>query len=510
MVVPRLRFWVFLCFLVFLCSAARPVSAQAGDDNAELRKKALALNDVTGDDPIKGEIKALLADPPAARKLVGLAAKMAKEKEQPFTYNGAFILAQTALQLRDLDSSKILFGVCSEQASKLQSVQKLLQSYNGTMTVIDLLYNQRKYDASSKLSQEFLESLEKQGVSREFQQIVLRQMCKSLAKEGRRDEANKIVDNLIKIREQDWRNLKAKAWLQNEIGKHADALKSYQAALSAVDKDESLEAEQKTQAGSEVKLEMLSPLAKLKKLDEANKIIDGIFDPKEKYRVNLEVKAEVLQEAGDMEGVAKVYENLVDRTGKDSKIDKEEKKELDHRFRYILSSVYVDIDQVTKATNELEYLLKADPDNPSYNNDLGYLWADHDQHLDKAETMIRKAIDEDRRRRKAGAADSLDSEDRDKSAYLDSMGWVLYKKKSYPEAKKYIQDAVREKDGQHVEILDHLGDIHAALGEKGEAVTVWKKALKIESPSKRDQQRKVEIEKKVKANEAKAEAPKKP
>jgi hypothetical protein len=89
MVVPRLRFWVFLCFLVFLCSAARPVSAQAGDDNAELRKKALALNDVTGDDPIKGEIKALLADPPAARKLVGLAAKMAKEKEQPFTYNGS-------------------------------------------------------------------------------------------------------------------------------------------------------------------------------------------------------------------------------------------------------------------------------------------------------------------------------------------------------------------------------------------------------------------------------------
>jgi tetratricopeptide (TPR) repeat protein len=335
-------------------------------------------------------------------------------------------------------------------------------------------------------------------------------MCKSLAKEGRREEANKIVDNLIKIREQDWRNLKAKAWLQNEIGKHADALKSYQAALSAVDKDESLEAEQKTQAGSEVKLEMLSPLAKLKKLDEANKIIDGIFDPKEKYRVNLEVKAEVLQEAGDMEGVAKVYENLVDRTGKDSKIAKEEKKELDHRFRYILSSVYVDIDQVTKATNELEYLLKADPDNPSYNNDLGYLWADHDQHLDKAETMIRKAIDEDRRRRKAGAADSLDSEDRDKSAYLDSMGWVLYKKKNYPEAKKYIQDAVKEKDGQHVEILDHLGDIHAALGEKGEAVTVWKKALKIESPSKRDQQRKVEIEKKVKANEAKAEAPKKP
>jgi tetratricopeptide (TPR) repeat protein len=501
---------MFICAVTLLNAAAWTPPAQAGDNDAELRKKALALNDVTGDDPIKGEIKALLGDPPAARKLIGVAAKMAKEKEQPFTYNGAYILAQTALQLRDLESSKILFRVCSEQASKLQSVQKLLQSYNGTMTVIDLLYNQRKYDASTKLSQEFLENLEHQGVSREFQAIVLRQMCKSLAKEGRREEANKIVDNLLKIREQDWRNLKIKAWLLNESGKHSEAIKSYQAAITSIDKDQSLEPEQKTQAENEVKIEMLSPLAKLKKLDEANKIVDGIVDPKEKYRFNLELKGDVLQEAGDMEGVSKVYENLVDRIGKDSKLDKEEKKELDHRFRYILSSVYVDIDQFKKATDELEYLLKADPDNPSYNNDLGYLWADHGQNLDKAETMIRKAIDEDRKRRKASAADSLDDEDRDKAAYLDSMGWVLYKKKSYQEAKKYILDAVKERDGQHVEILDHLGDIHAALGEKTEAVAVWKKALHVDTPSRRDKQRKVEIEKKVKANEAKAEAPKKP
>jgi tetratricopeptide (TPR) repeat protein len=334
-------------------------------------------------------------------------------------------------------------------------------------------------------------------------------MCKSLAKEGRRDEANKIVDNLLKIREQDWRNQKIKAWLLNDSGKHDEAIKAYEAALSAIGKDDALEGDQKKQAENEVRLEMLSPLAKQKKLAEADKIIDDMFDPKERYRINLELKADVFQEAGNMEGVGKIYQQLVERVGKDEKLDKSEKTELDHRYRYILSSVYVEIDDLKKAISELEYLIAADPDNPSYNNDLGFLWADHDQNLDKAEKMIRKALDEDRKRRKAGQADSLDDDERDKAAYLDSMGWVLFKKKNYPEAKKFIIEATKERDGQHVEILDHLGDIHMAMGEKNEAVAVWKKALKLETPSKRDKQRKTEIEKKIKATENKVVSGKK-
>jgi tetratricopeptide (TPR) repeat protein len=511
MAVARFHFWAFLCAVVFMTSATASSARAADDNDANLRKKALGLNDVTGDDPIKGEIKALLEDPAGTKKLLGVAMKMAKEKEQPFTYNGALILATAAIQLRDLEAAKVLYGVCADQAGKLQSVQKMLQAYNGTMMVIELLFNQRKYESSSKLSQEFLESLERQGVSRDFQAIVLRQMCKSLAKQGRREEANKIVDNLLKIREQDWRNQQIKGWLLHEAGKEEQSLKSYQAALTYVEKDENLEGEQKTQVENEIKLEMLSPLAKLHKLDEANKTIDGIVEPKEKYRLNLELRADVLQESGDMEGVAKIYEDLLGRVSKDEKLDKKEQTRLEHRYRYVLSSVYVDIDQVKKATDELQYLLKVDPDNPSYNNDLGYLWADHNQNLEQAEKMIRKALDDDRKQRKGGTAEATDEEDKDKAAYLDSMGWVLYKKKDYKGAKKFLLDATKEQDGQHVEIMDHLADTHMALGEKADAVAVWKKALTIDSPSRRDKQRKVEIQKKIKDVEGKtAAAPKKP
>lgn len=53
--------------------------ARADDDEA-LRKRALGFNKVTGDDPIKGEVKALLADKATAKKLLAVAAKMAEEK----------------------------------------------------------------------------------------------------------------------------------------------------------------------------------------------------------------------------------------------------------------------------------------------------------------------------------------------------------------------------------------------------------------------------------------------
>ena len=46
------------------------------------------------------------------------------------------------------------------------------------------------------------------------------------------------------------------------------------------------------------------------------------------------------------------------------------------------------------------------------NNDLGYLYAEQGKNLEKAETMIRKAV----------------ADEPENSAYLDSLGWVLFKR----------------------------------------------------------------------------------
>src|SRR5713226_9400112 len=125
----RIGSLIGLAVAVMLTAAWTGFSAPVPEEEAALRKKALALNEVTGDGPIKGEIKALVGDPAGSKKLLTVSARMAKEKPQPFNYNGAYILAAGALQLQELDASRALFMVCAEQAVKLQSDRKLSQAY---------------------------------------------------------------------------------------------------------------------------------------------------------------------------------------------------------------------------------------------------------------------------------------------------------------------------------------------------------------------------------------------
>src|SRR5262249_47831352 len=105
-------------------------------------------------------------------------------------------------------------------------------------------------------------------------------------------------------------------------------------------------------------------------------------------------------------------------------------------------------------------------------------------------------IEEDRKLRKGAGKDN--------AAYLDSLGWVLYKKKKYKEALPYFLDAVKDPDeGQHLEIYDHLAEVYIALGQTDKALETWKKALTCKPLGKRDEQRKLEVEKKVKKLEKK-------
>jgi tetratricopeptide (TPR) repeat protein len=249
----------------------------------------------------------------------------------------------------------------------------------------------------------------------------------------------------------------------------------------------------------------IQAIAKQGKIDEAKKEIDKLLKAQKDNWLLLELRGWVEREAGEYAAAAKTYEDVLERIGKDSGLEKEEKTAFSSEVRYILSSVYIDADKVEKAAEQLQALLKDDPGNPTYNNDLGYIWADHDMHLDEAEKLIRKAIEQDKKQQREANPSLKPEEVKGNAAYLDSLGWVLFKKKKYKEARPYLEEAVKGEDGQHIEILDHLGDVNLALGEKAAAVAAWKKGLEVAAkapkPSKREQERKAEVEKKLKANE---------
>jgi tetratricopeptide (TPR) repeat protein len=386
-------------------------------EDAPQRKQALALNDVTGDEAMRGQVEELVRDAKGTKKLLPVALAMSKDKKQPFNYNAAYILSSTARKLKDVDTAKTFYRLAIDLATKLGSGTKMAQAYGG---LSDMLYENKLYDENEKLCKEILE-LEDDGAQRAKFGALMR-MVNVLAKQGKFDDAYKLIDNLSKGKPDYWLWQDLKAGVQREEGK----------------------------------------------FDEA----------------------------------AKTYESMIDSIKKDDGLKEKEKAEMVNEVRYLLSNVYLELKDIKKTGEYLEALLAEDPDNPTYNNDLGYIWADHDMNLEKSEKLIRKALEEDKKRQLKENPALKPEEVKDNAAYLDSLAWVLYKQKKYKEAKPPILEAVKDKEqGQHVEILDHLGDIHMALGEKDEAVAAWKKALEANSETKRDKQRKTEIEKKLKMQE---------
>jgi tetratricopeptide (TPR) repeat protein len=236
--------------------------------------------------------------------------------------------------------------------------------------------------------------------------------------------------------------------------------------------------------------------AKKGKLDEALKMTENIIEKDKGGWYFIRLKAELLRDAEKYSDATDTYLEAIERLKKSKKLEEDEQKVFLKEMRYILSGVYVEMKQIDKASEQLEILMKDDPENPTFLNDLGFIWADHDMKIDEAEKMIRKAIDLDREQRKK-TEDLPKEDDVDNSAYLDSLGWVLFKKKDYKEAKKYLVEATKLKGGKHVEIYDHLADVHMVLGEKDEALKVWKEALEFKDLSKREQERRKSIEKKV-------------
>lgn len=130
--------------------------------------------------------------------------------------------------------------------------------------------------------------------------------------------------------------------------------------------------------------------------------------------------------------------------------------------QYSISNIYVQKGDMARGEKILEVILAEEPNDPSVNNDLGYLYADQGKNLEQAESMIRKAVDSEP----------------DNAAYLDSLGWVLFKQGKAAEALPYLEKSIEKSTGAgDATLQDHLGDCLLALGRVQDAVTAWEKAL---------------------------------
>jgi predicted Zn-dependent protease len=122
------------------------------------------------------------------------------------------------------------------------------------------------------------------------------------------------------------------------------------------------------------------------------------------------------------------------------------------------------LDEFASASEAIDLLQRArqtHPGNPTILNSLAYTLALEERDLPEAEQYVREAL----------------KQDPENAAFLDTLGWVLFKMGRPKDALPPLLRAIEQLPGDP-EILDHLGDVMLALGRAEEAVQYWESAQK--------------------------------
>jgi tetratricopeptide (TPR) repeat protein len=116
------------------------------------------------------------------------------------------------------------------------------------------------------------------------------------------------------------------------------------------------------------------------------------------------------------------------------------------------------------AEKTLREILAESPNNPIAQNNLGYFLTERNQKLDEALKLIQEAV----------------KAEPENPSYLDSLGWVYFKMGKLDLAEENLKKALKF-DVSSATIHEHLGDVYQKLGKTELAKTSWQKALTLSS-----------------------------
>jgi len=140
---------------------------------------------------------------------------------------------------------------------------------------------------------------------------------------------------------------------------------------------------------------------------------------------------------------------------------------LDSRFYFYYAAACERLGDFDKAVSLFHKCLQLDPENDGACNYLGFMWADKGVHLEEALELIQKAV-------------KLDPNN---GAYIDSLGWVLFKLGRTDEALIQMRRAV-ELTKDDATVLDHLADVLLKLGKTDEALLALRRAKGLDPENK--------------------------
>ncbi len=125
----------------------------------------------------------------------------------------------------------------------------------------------------------------------------------------------------------------------------------------------------------------------------------------------------------------------------------------------VLADIYHSNKQDDLSDKAFVKSLEFDPANPTVLNNYSYYLSERGVKLDEAEKMSQKSLD-------------LRP---DEGTFLDTYGWIQYKKGNYLKAKDFVERAIKIAGIKaDATLYDHLGNICYQMNEKSKAVEYWK------------------------------------
>ncbi len=135
----------------------------------------------------------------------------------------------------------------------------------------------------------------------------------------------------------------------------------------------------------------------------------------------------------------------------------------DENLRFNLGAAYDKLDRFPDVVREMEAVLALNPEHADALNYLGYSYADRGINGEKAVELTRRAV-------------ALKP---DNGAYVDSLGWALFKIGRVAEALREIQRAAELVKDDPV-IFEHLGEIYLTQEHQEAAKDAWIRALELD------------------------------
>ncbi len=198
------------------------------------------------------------------------------------------------------------------------------------------------------------------------------------------------------------------------------------------------------------RVQLASVYERQERFPEAVTAIRAALDKDDRRRKELfRFLAEVYRKAKDYPNAIEAMHTVVEL---DPKSD---------RVHFALGALY---DESKDKDKTIEYMQKAIELNPDYAaalNYLGYTYADLGMELDRAEQLTIRALE-------------IEPND---GFYIDTLGWVYYRKGDYPRAIEQLEKAVHLVVDDPV-IIEHLGDAYLKAGKPDKALRSYRDALK--------------------------------